>query len=149
MKRSLLLTTALVFAGCAMFGKRSPSSKQSEPERPEAEVRSTLREMQSDYENARAEDFLQHFNRRDYTNYDAFQDYIRDFLIHNHQITMDIVVDNVVSGDGAISARAHWNRRFIDENGALKLAEGRCEFIFRQRPSGGLVLVAVHGASPF
>ncbi len=141
-RRLTIASAVLALGGCAAM-KFAPA-----PDRPEAEARSALREMQAAYESGQAEEFLGHFNGG-LAGFDAYRNGVRDFLLHNHQITMDIVVDGVVSEAGETSVRAHWNRRFVDASGALRLEEGVCEFIFQARSSGGQALRAIHGRSPF
>ena len=97
----------------------------------------------------RSEDFLSYFNDRDFSDFNNFQQRVREFLLHNHQITMDIIVDEVLQEGGEVSVQAHWNRSFVDDSGRHQLQEGRCEFLFQECPSGGLWVSLMHGDSPF
>jgi hypothetical protein len=45
--------------------------------------------------------------------------------------------------------RAHWNKSFVNPQGTNKLVSGQCEFLFRRQPSGGFLLTAIQGTSPF
>lgn len=105
--------------------------------------------MATEFQDGRAEDFFGRFDHRDFPNYEAFRERARDFLLRNRQVTLDIIVDAVLHEGAEASVSAHWNRSVLDEQGTHKLQEGRCEFIFRKRDSGGLALLAIHGNSPF
>lgn len=114
-----------------------------------AEARSTLAAMAAEFQGGPVEDFFARFDHKEFPNYEAFRERTRDFLLRNRQVTVDIIVDAVLAERGEVSVSARWNRSFLDEQGSHKLEEGRCEFVFRRRPSGGLALLGLHGNSPF
>lgn len=135
------LAVVLVLAGCA--------GAAPEGEAVAAEARSTLAAMAAEFQGGQAEEFFARFDRTDFPNYVAFRERTRDFLLRNRQVNVDIIVDAVLAERGEVSVSARWNRSFIDEQGSHKLEDGRCEFVFRRRPSGGLALLALHGDPPF
>lgn len=135
-----VLSLALVFAGCA-----APTLNND----PTSEARRALAALAVDYQNADAESFLQRFDRASFPQADAFYERVRDFLLRNRQVTIDLITDAVLQDGEAIVAQLHWNRSFVNEAGAYKLESGRCEIFFRQRPSGGLLVTGISGSSPF
>lgn len=139
--RHSILVVVLALAGCA--------GAALEGDAVAAEARSTLAAMAAEFQGGQAEDFFARFDRTDFPNYEAFRERTRDFLLRNRQVAVDIIVDAVLAERGEVSVSARWNRSFIDEQGSHKLEDGRCEFVFRRRPSGGLALLALHGDSPF
>ncbi|MDO8803744.1 MAG: hypothetical protein Q7R35_04885 [Elusimicrobiota bacterium] len=144
--RNLFLFTAaasvLALAACGTAGTRSANPL-------EAEARGAISGMTAEFQSGQAEDFFGRFDHKDFSGYEAFRERTREFLLRNHQLTVDIIVDTVLAEGGEVSVSAHWNRSFTDEQGNHKLEEGRCEFIFRRRASGGLALLAIRGNSPF
>lgn len=138
--RHSALAVALALAGCAGAAPGGDAAG--------AEARGTLAAMAAEFQGGQAEDFFVRFDR-DFPNFEAFRERTRDFLLRNRQVTVDVIVDAVLAERGEVSVSARWNRSFIDELGSHKLEDGRCEFVFRRRPSGGLALLALHGDSPF
>jgi hypothetical protein len=143
----LFLGSALALGGCGSLA--TAPGPTSGPQRLEAEARATLTAMQARFVDGRAEEFLGYFNGRVFPDFDDFQQRVRQFLLHDHQITMDIVVDSVLRESGEVSVQAHWNRSFVTSAGSPQMQEGRCEILFQARPSGGLETVLIHGQSPF
>lgn len=78
-----------------------------------------------------------------------FRDKARQFQTENTQISLDVAVDGVDSGDRDLSVQARWSKTFVDLKGMHRLLSGDCELGFRRQPSGGLLLTSVKGASPF
>ncbi len=144
MRHCLLLSAAaagLALAGCGTAGTRGGDPL-------ETEARSAITGMAAEFQSGQAADFFGRFDHN-FPNYEAFRERTREFLLRNRQLTVDIIADTVLSDGGEVSVAAHWNRSFTDEQGAHKLEDGRCEFSFRRRPSGGLTLLAIRGSSPF
>ena len=141
-RRTAFVSAALVLGGCA-----GTSTHSGDPV--DSEARSTLSAMASEFSGGQLEDFFARFDRRDFPNYEAFREREREFLLRNRQVNLDIIVDTIIHEDREVAVQAHWNRSFVNENGDQKLEDGRCEFIFRRRPSGGLALLSIHGESPF
>ena len=135
--------TVLALTGCGVTGLRGGGDPVA------ADARNALAAMAAEYQGGQTEDFFERFDHRNFPNYEAFREKTSDFLLHNRQLTVDIIVDAVVQEDRTVSIQAHWNRSFVDEQGAHKLEEGRCEFVLRRRASGGLALLFIHGDSPF
>jgi hypothetical protein len=133
---------ALTLGGCA-----GTTTRGGDPV--DAEARSTLSAMASEFSGGQSEDFFARFDRRDFPNFEAFRERERDYLLRNRQVNLDIIVDTILHEDREVAVQAHWNRSFVNENGDHKLEDGRCEFVFRRRPSGGLALLSIHGESPF
>ncbi len=145
MRHFLFLSAAasiLALAGCGTVGTRSANPL-------EAEARGAITGMTAEFQNGQAEDFFGRFDHKDFSNYEAFRERTREFLLRNRQLTADIIADTVLAEDGEVFISAHWNRSFTTEQGTHKLEEGRCEFVFRKRSSGGLALLAIRGDSPF
>lgn len=136
------VVSILALTGCGTAGTRSANPL-------EAEARGAISGMTAEFQNGQAEEFFGRFDHKDFSNYEAFRERTREFLLRNHQLTVDIVVDTVLAEGNEVSVSTHWNRSFTDEQGTHKLEEGRCELIFRRRPSGGLALLAIRGSSPF
>lgn len=133
---------AAALAGCGTAAVRSGNPL-------EAEARGAIAGMTTEFQSGQAEDFFGRFDHKDFPNYEVFRERTREFLLRNRQLTVDIIVDTVLAEGSDVSVQAHWNRSFTDEQGTHKLEDGRCEFIFRRRPSGGLALLAIRGSSPF
>jgi hypothetical protein len=113
------------------------------------EARAFLSELARDYEGNRAEDFLGRFDADAVSNFEAFRERVRDFLLRHRQLNVDIIIDTVLVDGAQVAVRARWDRGFINAAGVHKKEKGRCEFILKRRVSGGLAVVGIHGNSPF
>ena len=135
------LAAALMTVSCA--GAPGPV------DRPQAQARAALAGLVSDYESGAAERFFERFDQSRFPNYEGYRDSVRQFLIHARQVTLDVVVDGVDANGADVGVRSHWNKGFVNAQGMHQLAHGECEFVFGRRPSGGLLLRGIQGASPF
>lgn len=112
-------------------------------------ARGAIAGLVADFQGGRAEAFFERVDRGSFPAFDAFRERVRDFLLRARQVTVAVVVDGAAEDGGEVAAQAHWDRSFVDGSGAYRLESGRCELVFARRPSGGLALAAIRGASPF
>ena len=136
----------LLSAACAAS---LPSRSGGEAARLEPEARRAVAELKATYERAQAEEFFGLVDQSAFPDFSEFQDRIRQFLIYNHALNLDLIVDTVLQNGDEASVSLHWNKGFVDPSGRQQKANGECELLLRARPSGGLALIAIQGDSPF
>lgn len=143
LKRILPLTAAaLALWACGTLAG-------SPVDRPQADARQAISGLLEDYQAPRPESFFERFDQSRFPNFETFRYNVREFLLLNHQVSLDIVVDTTTSDPSGVSVQTHWNRSSVGAGGAPVLKEGRCALIFRRQPSGGLLLASIAGDSPF
>jgi hypothetical protein len=140
--KTLAAALLVLTAGCG-------SPARGPVDRPQAEVRTAISGLTSDYESARAEAFFERFDKGRFPGFDAFRQKTRDFLMRNRQVVLNVVVDGVETSGDASGARVHWNRSFVDPSGSQKQDAGQGELVFRRTDAGEFKLANIHGDSPF
>jgi hypothetical protein len=145
----MLLTLRKSAAPALLLFAAACSGIASVPDSPQASARRALNALVQNYELPRAEAFFDQVDDSRFPSFDAFRERVRQFQIDSSQITLDVIVDAVDVNANALGVRAHWNKSYVTQQGMHKLESGQCEFMFLRQPSGGALLTAVQGASPF
>jgi len=138
-------TLAVLAAACTA----TPSTRRAVPARLEPEARRAAMELAATYQRAQAEDFFSLVDQSLFPDFSSFQHRVRQFLLHNRSLNIDLIIDTVVVSEGRAAVSARWNKAFVDPNGRPQKDNGECEFLLKQRPSGGLALIDIQGDSPF
>lgn len=141
MRRIFLLAAAAALAACggeASLGGGLPS-----------EARRAVADMAADYERGKADDFLANVDQDRFPDAGRFMEGVRQFLLKRRQIVLDIRPDRINMNGQEAGIPAQWSKSFTDETGAVRLLEGRCEFLLRRRSSGSWALQGIRGDNPF
>jgi len=141
------VVAALLVIGCAAL-KKSVKSGGAPVDRPQADARGAVSGLVRDFESESAEPFFQRFDQDQFTNWEDFRFNVRQFMLANRNITLDMVVDTVVADDEDLSVQTHWNRSYVSQSGQTKLDEGQCELVLG-RAGSRMLVKAIHGQSPF
>ena len=116
----------------------------------EDQAREAVAALAADYQLNNAAGFLRRVDSDAFPNFVAFREAIRDFLRDNHQINFQFVYDSTLTKGHQRVVNLRWDRTFVDRKGALHKQAGRCELLFHRQKSGQpLLLIAIHGQSPF
>lgn len=124
-------------------------SKHAQRPRLEPEARRAAAELTATYQRAQAEDFFSLVDQSVFPDFSSFQYRVRQFLLKNRSLNLDLIIDTVVATGDRAAVSARWNKSYVDADGQQQKNNGECELIFKARPSGGLALTAVSGDSPF
>lgn len=116
---------------------------------PTGDARAATASLAGHYERARAEDFFAGVDQSEFPNVENFRYRVRQFLLKNRQITLDLRPDSVSAEGDRASVEAKWNKSFVDPDGVLRSEDGVCELMFRKRASGGYALTSIRGETPF
>lgn len=144
LKRAALLAW-LAAAACAGASPTPPGARA----RLEPDARRAVAELAATYERAKAEEFFSLVDQSGFPDFPTFQDSVRQFLLRNHGLNLDVIIDSVVENGDEAAVTARWNKAFVDANGVQQKEKGSCELLLKARASGGLALLSVRGDSPF
>ena len=124
-------------------------SKHAQRPRLEPEARRAAAELAATYQRAQAEDFFALVDQGSFPDFSSFQYRVRQFLIGNKSMNLELIIDTVVATGDRAAVSARWNKAYTDADGRPQKENGECELQLRARPSGGMALISVQGDSPF
>jgi len=145
-RRIVARLAAAAFAAVFALAESHAAKKKSADE----QVKEALTVLVADYQGGVAARFMKHVDADVFPNFPAFQESVRDSLRDRRQINLDVIFDAATSKKNQFAAQTHWNRSFVDRKGKLTKQSGRCELLFHRRKGAqALLLIAIHGQSPF
>lgn len=140
-----VLAAAVILSGCAPGP--APAGNKADPRE---QASAAISDMVSAYQSNRAEAFFRHFDPDFTPNFSKYRDDVRQFLLNNSQFNIDTIIDSALVTGDQTAVKFHWDRAYVNQAGAHVKDSGSCEFIFRARPpKERLLLIAIHGSSPF